>query len=94
MLDDQHQQIALLFSNSLGEPEVMLELTRERSLYREGRQAITIFLAQASGVGLVAWLLIYLGLEFGILRRVSRMHGEIAAIGPGSVRQRIRRPRQ
>ena len=47
------------------------------------------FLAQAGGVGLAAWLLIYLGLEFGILRRVSRMHGEIAAIGPGSVRQRI-----
>ena len=89
VLDDQHQQIALLFSNSLGEPEVMLELTRERSLYREGRQAIIIFLAQAGGVGLAAWLLIYLGLEFGILRRVSRMHGEIAAIGPGSVRQRI-----
>ncbi|WP_394559445.1 diguanylate cyclase domain-containing protein [Aquipseudomonas alcaligenes] len=89
-LDEDRQQLDLLFRNSLGEPQLLMELTRERRLYQEGRKAIGIFLAQATGVGLVAWVLIYLGLEFGILRRVSRMHRDISAIGPESNRQRIR----
>ena len=86
--DDQQQQL-LRFRNSLDEPEMMFEVTRDRRLYHEGRQAIAIFLSQATAVGLLALLLIYLGLEFAILRRVSRMHREIAGIGPESSRQRI-----
>lgn len=89
VLDGERQQISLLFRNSLGEPQLLLELTRNRSLYNEGLKAIAIFLAQATAVGLVAWLLIYLGLEFAILRRVSRMNQEIAAIGPDSTSQRL-----
>jgi len=89
ILDDAHHQVVLLFSNSLDEPELMFELTRERRLYLEGRKAIAIFLAQAGTVGIAAWLLIYLGLEFGILRRVSRMHREIADIGPETAGQRL-----
>jgi diguanylate cyclase (GGDEF)-like protein/PAS domain S-box-containing protein len=89
LLDEGQQQLNLLFRNSLGEPQLLMELTRERHLYQEGHKAIAIFLAQATGVGLVAWLLIYLGLDFGILRRVLRMNREIAAIGPNSSQQRI-----
>lgn len=89
LLDDKHSQIALLFNNSRGEPELMLELTRERRLLQEGRKTIAIFLVQATAVGVVTWLLIYLGLELGILRRVSRMHREIAAIGPDSSGRRL-----
>ena len=89
VLDEDRQQLDLLFRNSLGEPQLLMELTRERRLHQEGHKAIAIFLAQATGVGLVAWLLIYLGLDFGILRRVSRMNREIAAIGPKSANQRI-----
>jgi diguanylate cyclase (GGDEF)-like protein/PAS domain S-box-containing protein len=89
VLDEDRQQLDLLFRNSLGEPQLRMELTRERRLYQEGHKAIAIFLAQATAVGLVAWLLIYLGLDFGILRRVLRMNQEIAAIGPESAHQRI-----
>lgn len=84
LIDSQRQQVVLLFHNSLGEPELMLELTRDRRLYHEGRKAIAIFLLQASAIGALSWLLIFIGLEFAILRRVSRMHREIAGIGPGS----------
>ncbi|MDD0841951.1 sensor domain-containing diguanylate cyclase [Pseudomonas sp. Gutcm_11s] len=90
VLDENRQQLDLLFRNSLGEPQLLMELTRERRLYQEGRKAISIFLAEATGVGLIAWVLIYLGLEFGIMRRVSRMHRDISAIGPDSNHQRIR----
>lgn len=89
LLDEDRQQRELLFRNSLGEPQLLMELTRERRLYQEGRKAIAIFLIQATGVGLVTWLLIYLGLDFGILRRISRMHRDIAAIGPQSSNLRI-----
>ena len=87
--NEEQQQILLRFSNSLGQPQMLFELTRDRRLYHEGRKAIAIFLAQATGVSLLALLLIYLGLEFAILRRVSRMHQDIAAIGPDSSQQRL-----
>ncbi|MEO4047740.1 diguanylate cyclase [Pseudomonas sp. CAU 1711] len=84
LLDDELQQVLLLFRNGLGEPELALELTRDRRLYHEGHKAIAIFLLQAGAIGALSWLLIFLGLEFAILRRVSRMHREIADIGPSS----------
>lgn len=90
LLGNDRQQMLLRFSNSLNDPEMMFELTRDRSLYHEGRKAIAIFLAQATGVGLFVLLLIYLGLEFAIVRRVLRMHREIAAIGPDSSQQRLK----
>ncbi|MBB1519933.1 sensor domain-containing diguanylate cyclase [Aquipseudomonas guryensis] len=89
LLDSEHQQRLLLFSNSLGEPELLLELTKDRRLYQDGRQTIAIFLLLSSAIGLLAWLLIYLGLEHWILYRVSRMHREMAAIGPDSPHQRL-----
>ncbi|WP_187804881.1 diguanylate cyclase domain-containing protein [Aquipseudomonas alcaligenes] len=87
--DDKQQQRRLLFSNNLGEPELLLELTKERRLYQDGRQTIAIFLLLSSGIGLLAWLLIYLGLERLILHRVLRMNREMNAIGPDSAHQRL-----
>ncbi|MWV12972.1 diguanylate cyclase [Pseudomonas sp. R-28-1W-6] len=89
VLDGQRQQMLLLLGNNLGEPELLLELTTERRLYREGRQAIGVFLALSSTAGLLVLLLIYLGLDHWILRRVSRMNQEIAAIAPNSSTQRL-----
>ncbi|QKE64027.1 diguanylate cyclase [Aquipseudomonas campi] len=89
LLDAERQQQLLLFSNNLGEPELLLELTKDRRLYQDGRQTIGIFLLLSSAIGLLAWLLIYLGLERWILHRVSRMNHEMAAIGPDSAHQRL-----
>ena len=86
---DNRQHLHLLLSNSLDEPQLTMELSRERQLYQEGQKAIAIFLGQTTAIGLAVWLLIYLGLDFGILRRVMRMHREISAIAPDSNRQRI-----
>src|SRR5690606_14093002 len=86
---DNRQYLHLLLSNSLDEPQLTMELSRERQLYQEGQKAIAIFLGQTTAIGLAVWLLIYLGLDFGILRRVMRMHREISAIAPDSNRQRI-----
>ncbi|UUY06559.1 diguanylate cyclase [Pseudomonas sp. J452] len=89
LLDAERQQRRLLYSNNLGEPELLLELTKDRRLYQDGRQTIGIFLLLSSAIGLLAWLLIYLGLERWILHRVSRMNHEMAAIGPDSAHQRL-----
>ncbi|MBH3426706.1 diguanylate cyclase [Pseudomonas alkylphenolica] len=82
LLGDHQQQIALLFSQRADDPQLVLELTRERRLYNEGRKAINLFMAISTAIALLAWLLIYIGLEFLLLRRVSRMHDEFARIGP------------
>ncbi|MET3053727.1 diguanylate cyclase [Pseudomonas alkylphenolica] len=87
--DERHQQVALLFSHSPNEQQLVLELTRERRLYNEGRKAINLFLVVSTAVALLAWLLIYLGLEFLLLRRVSRMHDEFARIGPDATGARL-----
>ena len=89
LLDGERQQKHLLYSNSFGEPEVLVELTKDRRLYQEGQKTIGIFLLLSSAIGLLAWLLIYLGLEHWILHRVSRMNHEMAAIGPNSAHQRL-----
>ncbi|HSC84900.1 MAG TPA: diguanylate cyclase, partial [Pseudomonas sp.] len=88
-LGSQRQQLSLLFSDSLGKPQLQMELTSERSLYQQGRRSIAIFLAAASAVGLIVWILIYLGLDHWILRRVQRMKDEISHIGPGSSSLRL-----
>ncbi|MGH8483447.1 MAG: diguanylate cyclase domain-containing protein, partial [Pseudomonas sp.] len=89
LLGDHKQQIALLFGQRTDEPQLVLELTRERRLYNEGRKAINLFMAVSTAVALLAWLLIYVGLEFLLLRRVSRMHDELAKIGPETVGSRL-----
>lgn len=89
ILDNQRQQLSLLFNNSQGRPQLLMELTTERNLYNQGRRTIAIFLAEATAAGLLACLLIYLGLEYWVLRRVLRMKQEVADIGPNSTSLRL-----
>lgn len=80
-LDEERQQVELLLSNALGEAELRLQITKERTLYQQGRQAIRFFLAAALLVALCAMLVVYLGLEFWVLQRIERLQQEVAAIG-------------
>ncbi|MGH8355188.1 MAG: diguanylate cyclase domain-containing protein, partial [Pseudomonas sp.] len=89
LLDDGLQQAELMFRNSLGEPELRLEISLPRLLYQEGKKAIRFFLGTALLVAFSALLLIYLGLERWILRRVQRMHEEVAAIGHDARQPRL-----
>jgi diguanylate cyclase (GGDEF)-like protein/PAS domain S-box-containing protein len=81
LLSEELQQIDLLFRNSNGEPELHVQIDKQRLSYLEGETTIHFFLAAALLVGVSAMLLIYLGLERWILRRVQRLNEEIATIG-------------
>lgn len=81
LLDAQRQRIELQSANSLGEPELRLQLTGERINFRKGGEAIHFFLGLSLAIALAAALLVYIGLEFWVLRRLGRLNGEIAAIG-------------
>lgn len=81
VLDDGQQQVELMYRNNLGEPELRMQINLPRMLYQEGRNAIQFFLATALLVAFCAIVLLYLGLDRWILRRVQRMHREISAIG-------------
>jgi diguanylate cyclase (GGDEF)-like protein/PAS domain S-box-containing protein len=81
LLADGSQQVELMYRNPLGEAELRMEVRLPRLLYQEGYHAIRFFLGAALLVACSAILLLYLGLERWILRRVQRMHREIAVIG-------------
>ena len=83
------QRSELLFRNSRGEHELSLQITLPRLLYQEGHLAIRFFLVAAVLVTLSATVLLYLGLEYWVLRRVQRMHEEIAVIGHAPVLSRL-----
>ena len=81
-LQENRQHVDLLLSNDLNEPALTLHIDKNRSLYQEGRQAVWFFLMQAVAVGAGATLMIYLCLEFWILRRLHYIHHEVAKVGP------------
>ncbi len=83
------QRTELLFRNPRAENELSLQITLPRLLYQEGRLAIRFFLVAAVLVTLSAAVLLYLGLEYWVLRRVQRMHEEIAVIGHAPVLSRL-----
>lgn len=85
----EYQRSELLFRNSHGDNELTLQLTLPRLLYQEGHLAIRFFLVAAVLVTLSATALLYLGLEYWVLRRVQRMHEEIAVIGHAPVLSRL-----
>ncbi len=89
VVDARHQSIDLLFQDSLGEPQLRLQLTRERHLYLEGEQQLNIFLGVTGGLIGLAWLLIYLALDVTLLRRIARLHRELLAIGPAAAGRRL-----
>lgn len=81
LLGNQQQQLDLRFSNQLQQPNLLLQLNTDRRLYVEGQQAIGFFLLLSVTVGVLALLLIYLCLEFWLLRRLQRIHHEVTLIG-------------
>ncbi|MCO7565062.1 diguanylate cyclase [Pseudomonas sp. S 311-6] len=89
VLDADRQRIFLQFDRRPDEPQLVLELPRERHLYVEGRKQIDLFLGLSALVALLAWLLTYLGLDVVLLRRISRMHQELLHIGPESAGRRL-----
>lgn len=78
------QQVELLLRNSLGAPELQISLDLPRRFYLEGQHAIRFFLGTALLVALCAMLVVYLGLEIWVLRRVERLQQEVSAIGHGA----------
>lgn len=83
------QRNEMVFRNQHGENELGLQVTLPRLLYREGQLAIRFFLVAAVLVTLSAVALLYLGLEYWVLRRVQRMHEEIAVIGHAPMLSRL-----
>ncbi|MDP3846490.1 MAG: diguanylate cyclase [Pseudomonas sp.] len=89
LLDNQQQQLDLQFSNQLNQPELALRINEGRRLRQEGQQAIWFFLLLTVTVGVLALLLIYLSLEFWVLRRLQRIHREVTLIGANSQLPRL-----
>lgn len=84
LLDSQRQQLDLQFRNQLQQPSLTLQINKDRRLRAEGQQAIGFFLLLSVTVGVLALLLIYLCLEFWLLRRLQRIHREVTLIGADS----------
>lgn len=89
IIDERHQRIDLIFHSSLGEPQVQLQLRRERHLYREGIQQLKLLLGAMVAIISLAWVLIYLALDVTLLRRISTLNREFLAIGADSASGRL-----
>lgn len=88
-LDDSSQRGSLLYLDSRGEPQFRIEISQARQAYQQGREAIRLFLGMALLIVLAALLMAYLALELWIIRRVQRVHREVAAIGGESTPTRL-----
>ncbi|MBP8184723.1 MAG: diguanylate cyclase [Pseudomonas sp.] len=84
LLDNQRQQLDLQFGNQLQQPNLTLQINKDRRLRAEGQQAIWFFLLLSAAAGALVLLLIYLCLEFWLLRRLQRIHREVTLIGTDS----------
>lgn len=89
LLDENSQQMSLLYLDSHGKPQLRLELTSARPLYQQGQQSIRLFLYLTLALLGGAILLAYLALEFRIIRRVTSMNREVAAIGQDDTPSRL-----
>lgn len=89
LLDENSQQMSLLYLDSHGKPQLRLELTSPRPLYQQGRQSVRLFLYLTLALLGGATLLAYVALEFRIIRRVTSMNREVAAIGQGDTPSRL-----
>lgn len=88
-LQENRQQVELLLANDLNEPPLALHIDKDRRLFQQGRQAIWFFLMQTLAVAAGATLVIYLCLEFWILRRLQYIHHEVAKVGPDNLLPRL-----
>ncbi|MBB4865836.1 diguanylate cyclase (GGDEF)-like protein/PAS domain S-box-containing protein [Pseudomonas nitritireducens] len=89
VLDENSQQMSLLYLDSRGKPQLRLEVTSPRPLYQQGQQSVRLFLYLTLALLGGATLLAYLALEFRIIRRVTSMNREVAAIGEGDSQARL-----
>ncbi|MCG8906549.1 diguanylate cyclase [Pseudomonas sp. DP-17] len=89
LLDENNQQMSLLYLDSRGRAQLRLELTSPRPLYQQGRQSVRLFLYLTIGLLGGATLLAYVALEFRIIRRVSTMNREVAVIGQDDAPSRL-----
>ncbi|MFV3332040.1 diguanylate cyclase domain-containing protein [Pseudomonas sp. NY15437] len=89
LLDENSQQMSLLYLDSLGRPQLRLELTSPRPLYQQGQQAVRLFLYLTLALLGGAILLAYVALEFRIIRRVTTMNREVAVIGQDDTPSRL-----
>ncbi|MFV3367674.1 diguanylate cyclase domain-containing protein [Pseudomonas sp. NY15435] len=89
LLDENSQQMSLLYLDSRGKPQLRLELTSPRPLYQQGRQAVRLFLYLTLALLGGATLLAYIALEFRIIRRVTTMNREVAVIGQDDTPSRL-----
>ena len=88
-LQENRQQVELLLANDLNEPPLALHIDKDRRLFQQGRQAIWFFLMETLAVAAGATLVIYLCLEFWILRRLQYIHHEVAKVGPDNLLPRL-----
>lgn len=89
LLDENSQQMSLLYLDSRGRPQLRLELTSPRPLYQQGQQSVRLFLYLTLALLGGAILLAYVALEFRIIRRVTRMNREVAVIGQDRTASRL-----
>ena len=82
LLDGKRHSIDLVFYDSIGNPQLSLQLIRDRHLYLEGIRQLNIFTAVLAAALILAWVVIHLGLEGFLLRRIRRMHSQLSSIGP------------
>ena len=88
-LQENRQQVELLLANDLNEPPLALHIDKDRRLFQQGLQPIWFFLLQTLAVAAGATLVIYLCLEFWILRRLQYIHHEVAKVGPDNLLPRL-----
>ncbi|WP_448682756.1 diguanylate cyclase domain-containing protein [Pseudomonas nicosulfuronedens] len=89
LLDENSQQMSLLYLDSRGRAQLRLELTSPRPLYQQGQQSVRLFLYLTLALLGGATLLAYVALEFRIIRRVSTMNREVAVIGQDDTPSRL-----
>ncbi|MDF3934480.1 sensor domain-containing diguanylate cyclase [Pseudomonas citronellolis] len=82
LVGDSAQRIDLGFSDNRNTPQLRMRILQPRYLYLQGRRAVWLFLGLAAGLSLLAIGLTAWSLEHWVLRRVQRLAGEVAAIGP------------
>ncbi|WP_176513052.1 diguanylate cyclase domain-containing protein [Pseudomonas faucium] len=90
LIDASHQRVDLVFHDSLGGAPLSLRLVRDRHLYQEGLAQLNLFMAFLAASLVLAWGAIHLGLEWFLLRRIRKMHAELASIGPDNPNARLR----
>lgn len=81
LLSDKRQSILLQLDNPWQAPELALRITTERSNYNGAHDALHFFLAISFVIVLGAALVVYMGLEFWLLRRLEVLNREIDGIG-------------